>query len=204
MEKEFFHWITKRALNELVAARRIGFTPEQLEHHRAHFNGLIGEFSNPDFTRAVGHHGELLIESAFARTGFRVRQQKVTAVDGKAWTESGHDLDFLIERDGIRYGVEVKNQLGYIDQDELEIKLAMCGWFGVRPMFCVRVMPANYFYDVTSRGGYVLVTQNQNYPLLAGDLARRVRKTLSLPVAVIQRLPDSALARFEKFHTGAG
>jgi hypothetical protein len=23
MEKEFFHWITKRALNELVAARRI-------------------------------------------------------------------------------------------------------------------------------------------------------------------------------------
>jgi hypothetical protein len=165
---------------------------------------LIGEFSHPDFTRAVGHHGELLIESAFARTGFRVRQQKVTAVDGKAWIESGHDLDFLIERDGIRYGVEVKNQLGYIDQDELEIKLAMCERFGVRPMFCVRVMPANYFYDVTSKGGYVLVTQNQNYPLLAGDLARRVRKTLSLPVAVIQRLPDSALARFEKFHTSAG
>lgn len=220
MEKEFFHWITKRALNELVAARRIGFTPEQLEHHRAHFYyprshryprrqiresiGLIGEFSNPDFTRAVGHHGELLIKSAFARTGFQVRQQKVTAVDGKAWIESGHDLDFLIERDGIRYGVEVKNQLGYIDQDELEIKLAMCERFGVRPMFCVRVMPANYFYDIIIKGGYVLVTQNQNYPLLAGDLARRVRKTLSLPVAVIQRLPNSALARFEKFHTCAG
>jgi len=118
------------------------------------------------------------------RTGFRVRQQKVTAVDGKAGTESGHDLDFLIERDGIRYGVEVKNQLGYIDQTELQIKLAMCKFFWVRPLFCVRVMPANYFYDVTSNGGYVLVTQNQNYPLLAGRLAERVRATLSLPVKI--------------------
>ena len=218
MEREFFHWITKRALNELVQEGKLGFTEERLEHHTAHFYyprkhryprrqigevmGLIKEFSEPVFTRALGHHGELLIESAFARTGFRITQQKVRAVDGKLWAETGHDLDFLIERNGIRYGVEVKNQLGYIDQTEFQIKMRMCAFFEVRPLFCVRIMPSNYFYEVTRSGGYVLVTQNQNYPLLANAFAARVKERLALPVAVIQRLPDTALARFEKFHTG--
>ena len=61
------------------------------------------------------------------------------------------------------------------------------------------------------QSGSVLATNSiaatQYLPVLeqfVGDLARRVRKALSLPVAVIQRLPDSALARFEKFHTSAG
>ena len=46
-------------------------------------------------------------------------------------------------RDGVRYGVEVKNQLGYIDQTEFQIKLAMCVHFGIRPMFVTRAMPEN-------------------------------------------------------------
>ena len=220
MERQYFHWITKRALNELVQEGKLGFTLEQLEHHSAHFYyprkhryprrqigevmGLIREFSEPNFTRAVGHHGEMLIESAFARTGFRVQQQKVKTVDGRKWEETGHDLDFLIERDGIRYGVEVKNQLGYIDQTEFQVKMRMCAFFGVRPLFCVRVMPSNYFYEVTRNGGYVLVTQNQNYPLLANAFAARVKERLALPVAVIQRLPETALIRFERFHTNEG
>jgi len=216
MEKVFFHWITKRALNELVEEKRIGFSAEQLEHHRAHFYfprkhryprrqiaeviGLIKEFSHPVFTRAVGHHGEMLIESAFARTGFRVLDQKVRVLGGRAWTETNHDLDFVVERDGVRYGVEVKNQLGYIDQTEFEVKLRMTEFFGIRPFFAARMMPQNYIYDVHRNGGYSLIAQNQNYPLLAEAFARRVRERLDLPVAVIQRLPDTALVRFEKWH----
>jgi hypothetical protein len=118
LEKQFFHWITKRALNELAAERSIGSSVERLEHHVAHFYypirhryprrqireviGMIAEFSAPVFTRAVGHHGELLVESAFARTGFHILDQKVREVERVPWTQTGHDLDFLIERDGIR------------------------------------------------------------------------------------------------------
>src|SRR4051794_6834038 len=119
MERQFFHWITKRTLNELVQEGRLGFTQEKLEHHTAHF--------------------------------YYPRRHRYP-----------------------------------------------------RPLFCVRIMPSNYFYEVTRNGGYVLVTQNQNYPLPANTFAQRVKKRLALPVAVIQRLPDTALARFEKFHTGKG
>jgi predicted RecB family endonuclease len=75
-------------------------------------------------------------------------QHKVKEVDGRVWKKTNLDLDFLIVRDGVRYGVEVKNQLGYIDQTEFQIKLAMCVHFGIRPMFVTRAMPENYIYDV--------------------------------------------------------
>src|SRR5205807_6346552 len=42
----------------------------------------------------------------------RLLDHKVSEVDERFWSETNHDLDFLIARDGVRYGVEVKNQLG--------------------------------------------------------------------------------------------
>ena len=69
-------------------------------------------------------------------------------------------------------------------------------------MFVSRVMPKNYIYEVVQAGGFSMLTDNQNYPLLADELAKRVRATLQLPVGVIQRFPDTALARFERWHEG--
>ena len=88
----------------------------------------------------MGHHGEALVDVGFARIGFRILQSKVREVGGKRWIVSNHDLDRVIARDGVRYGVEIKNQLGYIEQEEFAIKLAMCEHFGVRPMFIARMM----------------------------------------------------------------
>jgi hypothetical protein len=218
LEKDFFHWITKKALNELVKEGRIKFVEEKLEHHVAHFYyprkhryprrqiretiSLIAEFSDPTFTRALGHYGELLLDAGVATTGFRIVQKNVKSVDDRRWTETNHDLDRLIERDGIRYGVEVKNQLGYIDQTEFQTKLRMCRYFRVRPMFVARMMPKNYIQEVFLAGGFSLVLGNQHYPLMAHDLAKRVREALALPVMTIQALPDTTLVRFERWHEG--
>jgi hypothetical protein len=157
LEDTFFHWITAKALGELVQEGAISFSAERTALHTAHFYWprghryarrqiaqtlkLIAEFSEPEFTRAVGHYGEMLADAGFANIGFRVSQRKVREVDGRIWSESNHDLDRLIERDGVRYGVEIKNQLAYIDLEEFGIKLAMCRYFDVRPMFVARMMP---------------------------------------------------------------
>lgn len=136
------------------------------------------------------------MDAGYARIGFRIRQSKVIEVDGHRWTETNHDLDRLVERDGIRYGVEVKNQLGYIDQTEFEIKLAMSNFFGVRPMFVARMMPKNYIGDVIRAGGFVLLFKNQHYPLMSDPLAQRVRERLQLPVLSIRELiPHSGASR---------
>jgi hypothetical protein len=216
MERIFFHWITKKALNELVEEGRIGFESEKAGHLKAHFYyprrhryprrqikqtlSLIAEFSDPNFTRALGHHGELLVDSGFANIGFRIIQRKVREVDGKRWTETNHDLDRLIIREGIRYGVEIKNQLGYIESREFQTKIAMCRYFGVKPMFITRMMPKNYIYEVYKAGGFSLILENQHYPLMAENLAKRVRERLKLPVLSISQLPDTTMQRFEEWH----
>jgi hypothetical protein len=216
LERTFFHWITKKALNELAQEGSVNFGVENTEHHKAHFYWplrhryprrqiretlrIIAEFSNPDFTRALGYQAEALADAGFARIGFRIRQVKVREVDAKAWVDTNHDLDRLIERDGIRYGVEIKNQLGYIDQTEFAVKLAMCKHFGVRPMFIARMMPKTYINDVRRAGGFSLILANQHYPLLNEPLAKRVRDVLGLPVLSIRELPNTTLRRFEDWH----
>jgi predicted RecB family endonuclease len=140
------------------------------------------------------------MDAGFARIGFRIRQSKVREVDGRRWVETDHDLDRLVERDGIRYGVEIKNQLGYIEQTEFKTKLAMCEFFDVRPMFVARMMPKNYISDVARAGGFSLIFANQHYPLMSDNLARRVRERLQLPVLSIRELPDTTLSRFEDWH----
>lgn len=184
LERKFFHWITKKALNELVQEGSIAFCEESAGYLKAHFYwprrhryprrqiretlALIAEFSDPNFTRALGQQGELLADAGFARMGFRIRQTKVRAVEKSVWTKTNHDLDRLIERDGIWYGVEIKNQLGYIDQTEFEVKIAMCEHFRVRPMFIARMMPKSYVNRVWKAGGFSLIMGSQHYPLLDG------------------------------------
>jgi hypothetical protein len=127
---------------------------------------LIAEFSAPTITHAVGVHGEMLADGGFARAGFRVLANNVREVDGVKWTTTGHDLDRLVERDGIQYGVEIKNELGYIDPAELDAKLAMCAQFEISPMFIARVMPKNNIHKVVKSGGFCLILGNQQYPPL--------------------------------------
>ena len=75
LERSFFHWITSRALRELVRENAIHFSVEKTERYNAHFYwtyghryprrqmkqtlGLIDEFSEPVFTRALGHKEKL-------------------------------------------------------------------------------------------------------------------------------------------------
>jgi hypothetical protein len=144
----------------------------------------------------------MLADIGFADIGFRVLARNVREVDGRRWTETNHNLDRLIvrEADGVRYGVEIKNTLPYIDQTEFGIKVAMCRYFRVRPLFITRMMPKNYNYTIYQQGGFSLVLGNQHYPLMANDLARRVRSRLKFPVVSIRQLPDTALKRFSDWH----
>jgi hypothetical protein len=70
--------------------------------------------------------------------------EKVKEYNGKKWEKTGHDLDFIFKRDGVEYGCEIKNTLGYIGKEELEIKLEMCAFWGIRPLFIMRHSPKTY------------------------------------------------------------
>jgi hypothetical protein len=62
------------------------------------------------------------------------------------------------------------------------------------------MMPKNYIRQVAQAGGFCWLFRNQHYPLMAEDLARRVRERLKLPVLCIRELPDTTMRRFVDFH----
>jgi hypothetical protein len=155
-EKTYFHWITHKALRELTKEEliatelRITRSGNKVRLYWSKRNRYpkraaaaivkqVEEHSNPELTRAIGHHAETLFGVAAAREGFRVRGPSLRTFQGKTWDKTEHDLDWIFERDGIGWGVEIKNTWAYIDREEMKVKIELCGVLGVRPLFITEV-----------------------------------------------------------------
>jgi hypothetical protein len=138
-----------------------------------------------------------------ARAQFVMDGRNTRGHGGLLWDRSEHDLDFVFERDGRAYGVEVKNTLAYMDHDELVTKLAMCGALGLIPVFVVRMAPRTWVKEVGDAGGFVLILKYQLYPWSQRDLARRVAAELGLPVDAPRALAAGTIRRFTIWHERA-
>ncbi|MGH8995915.1 MAG: hypothetical protein ACRDYB_07805, partial [Acidimicrobiales bacterium] len=90
--------------------------------------------------------------------------------------------------------------LDYIDSDELDTKLDMCDYLGIKPVFVVRAMPRTWVHDVNERGGFVLILRFQLYPPLLRDLVARIRAGLELPVDHPKALAAGTVDRFTNWH----
>jgi len=160
-EKKYFHWITNNAiiglyklgyLKDLRIPREKGTSTRYFIHRSNRYakrkinevEAVIEEYSQDHITRSCGHRAEDLFCKALAMRGFMPVAWKVKEYNGKKWEKTGHDLDFVFKRDNIAYGCEIKNTLGYIDKEELQIKLEMCSFWGIKPLFIMRYSPKTY------------------------------------------------------------
>jgi len=217
LEKDFYHWITNRALHRLLARRvilsekrKLGgvgeinlYWSKDFRYYRRAARGvvdLVEEYADPRIAGALGIHAELMVLEGFAKGQFVLKGRNCRAFGDRSWSASEHDLDFIIERDGVAYGVEVKNTLGYMDYAELKTKIEMCKELDIKPMFVVRMLPSNWINEVLEVGGFVLVLKYQLYPLAHKELARRVAESLGLPVDSPRALEAGTMERFFKWH----
>jgi hypothetical protein len=215
MEREFFHWITVRALGELVAERKvcsqkvrlnesieIGFfwsrTNRYWKRKAETYRRLVLEYSDPNL--GLGLHAELMHTVALAKARFLPVAEKVRSYRGRVWEETRHDLDLVVERDEVAYGVEIKNTLSYIDKRELEVKLEMCAFLGLRPLFIVRMAPKSYVELVRLRGGFTLIIAWQLYPFGHHHLVARIRESLHLPVDCPRAIQEGTTGRLVRWH----
>lgn len=217
-ETTFFHWITGRALRELINEGRVSAVwqelspgvPIRLVMRRSYRHWkregqrvleLVRRFSAGDFGRAIGPYGEMLVDAGLGGMGVRLLGRDVRDLEGRSWTRTEHNLDRAYELDGVRYGVEIKNTLKYIDDNELSIKLQMCDALGLRPLFIVRMMPKSWAWPrVIRNGGYVMMLGEQFYPIGYEAFASEVREHLLLPVSCPRRLADGPIHKFRRWH----
>lgn len=216
-EKPFYHWVTVRALGELVEegaiatkllplsgpvnvrfywSKRNRYWKRQVQARRK----LILRFSDQRFTKALGRHGEMMFDAALPTVGFMPKARDVRTYNGREWTETGHDLDRVFARDGIEYGTEVKNTLDYIERQELDVKVHMCAFFGLRPLFIVRYAPVDYIEKVRRAGGFTLLFKYQLYPHGYEEFAREVRDALEITVDCPRAIMEGTMKRLLDGH----
>jgi hypothetical protein len=111
-----------------------------------------------------------------------MRGRNVREFKGRLWAETENNLDFIFERDGQAYGVEVKNTLGYMEYEEFQVKIRLCQFLGIRPIFAARMLPRSWMTELIAAGGYGMIMKYQLYPWTHKELARRVAEELKLPV----------------------
>jgi hypothetical protein len=216
-ERRFFHWITNKAVRELVnegvlaceevplgESTRIRFVfLKTLRYYRRAVKvsaAIVRRYSHHEVAHACGEQADMLFLNALATRGFRCLGQDVNEFQGRLWTETNHDLDFIVERDGVPYGTEVKNTLDYIERVELRVKLRMCEELGLRPLMIMRAAPKTYIYEVTQYGGYTMVFGAQIYPFGFGPLVRQMQQVLTLPADCPRSIPSGIIDRFLRWH----
>jgi hypothetical protein len=216
-EDRYFHWITNRAVRYLrddglllgeTRSLRTGGTINLVWHRSYRFYrraatklvNLVEEYADPNIGGVIGLHGEMMVLEGFARSQFVMKGRNTREHDGKAWTNSEHNLDFVFERDGRAYGIEVKNTLGYMDYEEFQIKIDMCRHLGIRPVFAARMLPRTWMAELIAGDGYGMVMKYQLYPWTHKQLAKRVAGELGLPVDAPRALEDGTMRRFLNWH----
>lgn len=216
-EKKYFHWITNNAiiglynmgyLKDLRIPKERGTSTRFFIHRSNRYakrtirklEKIIEEYSQDHITRSCGHRAEDLFCKALAMRGFMPVASKVREYKGKKWEKTGHDLDFVFKRDNIEYGCEIKNTLGYIDKEELEIKLEMCDFFEIKPLFIMRYAPKSYNKMIYDHEGFALLYETQIYELSQEKLVQKMKSVLGLPVDCPKAIPEGIIDRFEKWH----
>ena len=217
-EKKYFHWVTNNALEGLV---KIGYlkniridkqegTSTRYFIHKSNrypkrsvqkIEEVVNEYSQDHITRSCGHRAEDLFCKALALHGFMPIAMKVNEYKGIKWTKTGHDLDYIFVKDEIEYGCEIKNTLGYIDKDELDLKLEMCSFLKIKPLFIMRYAPKTYNKKIIDEyGGYALLFKTQIYELSQEDLVNRIIETTGLPVICTSGIPDGFIDKLKNWH----
>ena len=211
LEREFFHWITGKALLEMSNAELIKKVTVPVQGQTINFYAnrkyryiqrelktiisLLNRIFDPEFTHAIGRHGELMFDAALGRNGFRAEASNTNSWNGKTWQETNHNLDRIVTRDGIAYGIEIKNTQNYISREELRIKLRLGLYLGVTPLFIMRFAPKSYMYEINQSGGFGLLFEEQIYPWGHNALLNEVKDRLGLKVQCPRDVKEGDMQR---------
>jgi hypothetical protein len=219
-EKKYFHWIIHKALKELtqeanvvVSEIRVTEGGNKLRLYWSKQNRywkraaqevvkLVEEHSSPDLSKALGHTAETLFAVAAGKEGFKIDGSSLNTFGGKKWRATEHDLDWVFSRDGVSWGVEIKNTWAYIDREEMRVKIQLCAYLGLKPLFIMRWAPKSYIEIVRKSGGFCLLFEHQFFPV-GNTVAMKRLQELFLPVISPTVVPDGIFTRFVNWHIKA-
>jgi len=199
------HWDVYRARRQLVTDGRIKavkshceavffydpeISPELLntivERKCALIEKLREVSSEEQGDKSLGKHAETVLLKALKEAGFIIAARDVRWFMGKGYPGK-EDLDFLAFKDGIWYGVEVKNMLDNLKWQESGKKdirtiLEICRILGLVPMLITRYLPRPYKIKLIGEGALVITYDKLIVHPDFREIADKWRRTFGYPV----------------------
>lgn len=216
-EDDYPHDITLKAVQALIQEGFLKLRPMPIDSMEAHFlhrynlryvirlmkhpADLIRQYSDYRISKATGDYAEMLFGFMFRLNGFKIVARNVSEYDGTKWIKTQkYDLDFIVERDGITYGVEIKNTFDYMPPKEFQAKLEICKRFDIVPLFPLRCPSAPQFEAMHNIGGLALKFKSRIFPPGQEQLVHDIWNFMRLPVNVWKEILPPIEKRFINFH----
>lgn len=220
LEDRFFQWVTGKAIDELRKSGKLGQQTRRVPVTRqkavfVYMKGALSRALRARIRRKVklieryvaassnaGHFAEDLFQNELgARGGFVFACKETRYFGGKEWTRSDHDLDFVMCKEGIFYGVEVKDVLQYVNFGrELRIKLDMCKYLNLVPFFICRMLPVVWMREIRAYGGVALLFKRWVFPPADRKLVEGCVKEFNFPMSYWHALPQTIVDRAVMLH----
>lgn len=229
MERVFFPWVVGRVLNDLVNQDRVRIvhapgrkgrmgTPVNFYMDPAvNYEDVlkiilrkrkVTAYINSQLTRLspAGFHAEDVFERAFISLRFKIHDRDVSEfrgkkVEGRPGKELPN-LDFIIEKNRLIYGVDIKNWIKYEFDSIHEVmgKVDLAIQLDVIPFMCVRYVDKDTLYRIIEMGGIVYSYETLLLPPEFESLAKIARELIGYPILATDVLPTYKLDFINKLH----
>ena len=200
-EEKYPHDVTGKAVNELIDDGFFKMNPvaygnnmhaDFVHRHNVRYTAMaikmktkiLERFSDDEVNDGVGKYAEILFGHMFKKNQFKIVGRHTNRFGKKVWKRSKKNLDFIIQKDEINYGVEVRNRFDYMKQDEFEEKLKMCEFLGLLPLFPLRCPSELQYVQMKDVGGLALKFKTRIFPPGFQALVTNIWNNFRLPVNI--------------------
>ena len=160
----------------------------------------IGKYANVKVARMIGEHLHYLVKTELRAQGFEIIEEKhVRSYGLRRWNRTKHSLDIIAKHStkDLVIGVEIKNMLPLIQKSEIMIKLEMCNYLGIVPVFACRWIEP--YRKLISEQGFLWQFKHQLYPIGQESFVTELNKRLLLPVKVAGEIPANSIIEFQNW-----
>lgn len=133
----------------------------------------------------AGFYAQNLWLEAFRDRGFNILEENTNEFEDKKASIEG-DIDFIADKDGLRFGVEVKNGFAY--PSDIKDKFRIAAELGVIPFIVVRRLPYKMRKWITDNGGLILPYGDGIYPFDCEDKTNECKDDLGLPIIMLKEI----------------
>ncbi|MFQ5981055.1 MAG: hypothetical protein ACE5OZ_23180 [Candidatus Heimdallarchaeota archaeon] len=160
---------------------------------------LLNKWWDPVYFKGIGVHGESASELTFHRLGFKIAGRHTNEFNGIRYSQGDKNLDFILEKDNLNYGVEVKNTIGYPGYEDFKEKtFQLCDELEIIPWWISRNAPFNWNNDIKELEGFIYRNKAIIFPPISRQLRDQIWYQTGIPITLDEALPLKIQKQMER------